>query len=449
MKPEDQRNKLINLGPEILADALLDLGSRDDDAAAVVERLTSTPKENQKRFKSKLAGLKRQRRFIDWREAPEFARKLEVLLADLRAGVKDSQTGVELVSSFFECDRSIFERCDDSSGIIGGVFQFDARDLFIHYAVQVEDKEWLCDRLLALYEQDAYDVRAELVDSASEYLPPEFLRNLAGVMWRHSENEKPGLYLNSWLRGVQSLARQLKDAALFEKAAVAAAPEKPLSVCLDIAKVYLESGDAGQALSWLEGAPRGNPNFENDRDALLLTAYKQLGNKEMAAETAWRIFRNHRSVANLDVLLEVVGEEKRQWIVDQQVQEVNSRERLDYAAAPFLLEMGRSGEAETYIIDRVDQLDGGLYELMVPLAKRMEEAERRLGAVAVYRALLESILARALSKYYHHGVRYLKKLDSLAPEVSDWRSLAPHEIYKDGLFEAHARKKSFWAKYGR
>ncbi|MCL6106809.1 MAG: hypothetical protein M1309_05625 [Actinobacteria bacterium] len=449
--PDYQRDKLVNLGPETLADTLLDLSSRSDDAAAVVERMTSSPKENQKRFKSKLAGLKRQRKFIDWRGAADFARRLEELLADLRAGVQQPQTGVELAAAFFECDKSVFERCDDSNGAVGDVFRFDARQSFIHYASQVDDKEWLCQLLLKLYEHDDYGVRGELLDSASEFLPTDSLRSLAEVMWEQAEQEHQiatdTWHFNRWFYGVKTLARQLKDAPLFEKAALTSAPEKPLAVCIDIAEVYLESGDAARALSILKDVPKDNPHFETDRDALLLAAYKKLGNNEKAAETAWRIFRRQRGAANLDVLLEVVGSEKRQWIIDQQAQEIHLAERLDYASARFLMEVDQTDEAETYILHRAGQLNGGLYELLVPLAKRMEESQHLLGATAIYRALLESILARALSRYYHHGVRYLRKLDDLAPEVSDWRNLAPHASYKAGLLEVHARKKSFWAKY--
>ncbi len=452
MNDDDLRNKLINLGSETLADALLGLSSRSEDAAAVVERMTSSPNENQKRFKSKLAGLKRQRKFIDWRGAADFASNLEELLADLRAGVPHSQTGVELVAAFFECDSSVFERCDDSNGTIGDVFRFDARQLFIHYASQVDDKAWLSQLLLKLYEHDDYGVRGELLESASEFLPADSLRNLAAVMWNRAEQEHEivtdSWHFNQWLYGVKTLARQLKDAPLFEKAALTSAPEKPLAVCIDMAKVYLESGNAARALSILKDAPKDNPHFENDRDVLLLTAYKKLGNNEKAAETAWRIFRRQRGAASLDALLIVVGEEKRQWIIDQQVQEVHSAARLDYASARFLIDMDKTDEAEIYILDRASQLNGDLYQLLLPLAKSMEQAGRLLGATALYRALLESILARALSKYYHHGTRYLKKLDDLAPEVSDWRNLAPHDFYKAGLLKAHARKKSFWAKYG-
>ena len=449
MNSRDPRKKLIELGAPSLADALIGLCSRNDDAAALVDRLVSTPKENQKRFKAKMAGLKRSRRFIDWREVSDFARVLEALLADLRAGVDDPRTGMELVASFFECDNSTFERCDDSNGIVSSVFSFDARDLFVYYAAQFEDKDWISELLLKLYERDDYATREVLLDAASEFLPNESLRRLAGQLWQRAENEEPASRTaRHWLRGVESLARQLGDAALFEKASLASWEETPISVCLMIAQVHFENGGAGKALAWLERMPQTNPHYNDERDSLLLNVYRQLGNDEEAAATAWRIFRNHRSGGNLDVLLEVIGEDNRSRIIEEQAREIQSDGRLHYSDAAFLLEMGRAGDAETYILDRADQLDGDLYTTLLSLGKSLEATERWLATVAIYRALLDSILRRALAKYYHHGVRYLKKLDALAPEVEDWRNLLPHEAYKNGLFEAHGRKKSFWSKYG-
>lgn len=56
------------------------------------------------------------------------------------------------------------------------------------------------------------------------------------------------------------------------------------------------------------------------------------------------------------------------------------------------------------------------------MAKGMEKEERSLGAT--------------------------KKLDSLAPAIGDWHDLVSHGVYREGLLEAHARERSFWAKYG-
>ena len=62
MTPVNPREQLIGLGAEKLADALLDLSTRSDQARKLVERLLSSPEDSLRYFKAKLAGLKRRER---------------------------------------------------------------------------------------------------------------------------------------------------------------------------------------------------------------------------------------------------------------------------------------------------------------------------------------------------------------------------------------------------
>lgn len=77
------------------------------------------------------------------------------------------------------------------------------------------------------------------------------------------------------------------------------------------------------------------------------------------------------------------------------------------------------------------------------MAETLEQAQRLLAASLIYRALIDSILRRAQSKYYHHGVRYLHKLEALAPAITDWERFGTHDDYFRGLQQIHARKSSF------
>lgn len=99
------KQRLLELGAERLADALLELASRDHGAEELVERMIATPQESIERFKKRLAGIKRSRRFIRWGESAAFARELQELLRDVEAGVSDPRTGAELVASFYGCDK--------------------------------------------------------------------------------------------------------------------------------------------------------------------------------------------------------------------------------------------------------------------------------------------------------------------------------------------------------
>jgi hypothetical protein len=81
---------------------------------------------------------------------------------------------------------------------------------------------------------------------------------------------------------------------------------------------------------------------------------------------------------------------------------------------------------------------------ILPLADAMEKHERYVGATVVYRALLESILARAPSKYYHHGVQYLRKLDQLSKKIDRWGDVQPHEASAGEKSIRHGHPHARW-----
>ena len=446
---DELRKRLSKLGATRLADALAYLSSRTEGGTEYVEALLLTPEEAAKRFKSKLAGLKRRRKFIDWQAAPDFARELELILATLRESVTGAKTGLELVGEFFACDGAIFERSDDSSGLIGDVFRYDALNLFIAYASRCADKSFVSNLLLRLYEHDDYGVRAEILTKVSKFLPEKEMRALASEFWERAKGEPPDSYeAGKWWIGVELLARQLEDPGLFEKAKLNANPELSSPTCMQIAEVYLENDDPEMALFWMERISPTDRFRADAQDRLLYSIYEKLGEREKMAEAAWRMFNNHRSHSTLDMLLHALGESERKRVIEEQVKEIMEGEDLSYDDAAFLVDMGRLDDASEYLFRYRDRLDGDLYPFLLPLAKALEEGERFLGAVILYRSLLESILARAQSRYYHHGVRYLKKLDVLSPSVKDWRGLPSHDDYKESLLEVHGRKRSFWSKYG-
>lgn len=446
---EDKKRKLTELGAETLANALLSLASRIDAADELVQRLIATPKENLRRYKQKLAGLKRRRRFISWRESADFANEMEILLGDLKSAVEDPQTGVELIEAFYRADGAIFENCDDSSGIIGDVFRFEANKFFISYASRCQDKQWVSTVVFDLISEDNYGVRDILVGSASEYLPEVSIRDLIEKFQEAADKEQDNFKKRHWLNQVESLARQIKDAPLFEKTRQAASLGKINAVALmDIAQVYLESEDAKTALSRLQEVPADEIGFRvNEYDNLLFDIYVETGDTEELTEVAWRIFRRHRSTNTFSKLLSVIGKDKKDTVMEAETRRILADKSLSLSDATFLIEMGRLDMAEIYLLDRSNRLNGDFYDDLVPLAKAMESDGRRLCASIVYRALLGSILDRAYSKAYAHGVRYLKRLDRLSESVLDWSDFDDHDAYLENLRLQHGRKRSFWPRY--
>lgn len=444
---DPRKQKLIDLGPDALADALLNLAVHSDEADDLIEQLIATPKENVQRFKKKLSGLKHSGRFIDWREAAGFSRELEMLLQDLKAGVDDPLTGVELVAAFYEADNTIFEMCDDSSGQIGDVFRYDAKKLFVDYASRCDDKEKIAGIILKVNQEDNYGIRDTLIDCAGECLPEETIRTMIAKLQKWADKEKDEYGKRHHLRSIELMARQIKDAKLFEKTRIASWGKLNSAALIDIARVYLESGDVETAHSLLKRLPEDETYQAYERDKLLEEIYNKQENSEKLTELLYQKFRSYRSTDTLRVLLDVIGHDKYDEVIIDEVAQILKAARLRESDAEFLISVGKIDEAEAYLLKRANQLNGNYYGSLLSLAETMETKKRHLAASLIFRSLLVSILERCYAKAYSHGVSYLKKLDKLAVNISDWKEFNHHEAFKEQIIEAHGRKRSFWSKY--
>lgn len=370
-----------------------------------------------------------------------------MLLQDLKSGVDDPLTGVELVAAFYEADNTIFEMCDDSSGNIGDVFRYDAKQLFVEYASRCADKEKIADIILKLNQKDDYGIRDTLIDCAGECLPEKVIRIMLATLQKRADQENDEYEKRHHLMLIESLARQIRDAALFEKTRIASWGKLSTAALIDIARVYLESGDVETAHSWLKKIPENETYQEYERDKLLMEIYQKQGNTEKLTELLYQKFRAHHSTDTLQTLLDVIGNDKRNEVIADEVTQILESSALLESDAEFLIAIGKIDEAEAYLLGRADQLDGNHYGSLLSVAEAMDAENRHLVTSLIYRSLLVSILERGYTKAYPHGIRYLKKLDKLAGSVFAWKEFSPHEAFKEQIIQTHGRKRSFWAKY--
>jgi hypothetical protein len=288
-------------------------------------------------------------------------------------------------------------------------------------------------------------VRDTLFDSAVDFLPEANIRKLVDELWKRTKVDSSHAY--HWITPIESLARQLKDPVLFETARRAAKGELSSQSMLDVAQVWLDSGNAKMALSWLEQIPQPLCFGVFGYDRLLLDVYRKLNDKGAEASVAWRVFRQHRSQESFETLLSAIGKNQRRTVIDKETKSILQSMSLSYSDAQFLVDCGSIDDAEAYITRSAGQFDGNRYGCILPLAEVMEKHRRYFAATVLYRALLDSILKRAQSRAYHHGADYLQKLDKFAPKVPDWDCLIPHDQYLQQLRRSHSRKIGFWTQY--
>jgi hypothetical protein len=200
----------------------------------MVERLSSDRQELIKKVKRKIAGLKRRRSFIHWRESARFANHIEAILTDIEAAEPDPETGLQLLAAFYETDKAVFNNCDDSSGHISTEYQLTARELFTKYASACTDKKAVLDLLIKLYAEDDFSVRGRLIDYTVEMIGFDETLNAIHLFEMLEEQEVEEYQKFHYRIAILSLARQTHNPQLFERTKLKHEPDPSGAAILDI-----------------------------------------------------------------------------------------------------------------------------------------------------------------------------------------------------------------------
>ena len=290
-------------------------------------------------------------------------------------------------------------------------------------------------------------MRDALIYCAGDFLSEPVIRKMITKVQKRADDEKDEYQKRHHLMLIETMARQIKDAQLFEQTRIASWGKPSTAALVDIARVYLESGNVETAYSWLNKIPENETFQSYERNQLLQEIYRKQGDDKKLTELLYREFRSYHSSETLQDLLAVIGNDKRDETISKEVVLILAKPIFCKSDAEFLISVGKIEEAERLILERAEQLDGNYYDSLTSLAKTMESENRNLAATLIYRSLLISILERGYTKAYPHGVRYLKKLDKLALSITQWMKSDNHEMFKDQIYLSHGRKHSFWSKY--
>jgi hypothetical protein len=444
---KDTRTKLIAVGAEALADALLQLASTSDRAAAEVDRLLMSPEEATGGFRDRLEEIVQyvnREGFISWRPSGNFADDIFELLLSLETANPDPRTGVELVAAFFAAFESVIEACDDSSGHVSSLFRFEGTDRFVGFAKRCDDCEFVEETVLRLCSNDGYGVTEYLVQRAPEYLPEESLLRLIDRFKKAAEAESGKEERSLLLTPLEMLARRLGDPDLFVWCRRLGSTRLSPKDRIEIAEVYLDAGKAKQALEWLPEEDKVRFFDLPKREHLLMTALEQVGDVAGATEVAWTSFRRSRNDYALEKLVGFVGEDDRDRAVDEGWRAIRMASGLLISDLDFLIANGRAGNAADHLIERIAHLDTSPTHHLVPLAEGFAESGQPLAATLVYRGLLDILLEKGQPRSYKRGARHIESLRRLAAAINDWRGFPAHEEYVAVVREKHGRKWSFW-----
>ena len=454
MHSVEMKQRLELLDKSVLVDALIQLAEFDKEAEALVKRLISTPAEAIALFKTKLAGIKRRRKFVYRSGSRALSHKLEDLIKFISVDAIPPVDALKCLVTFFESDHKIMNMCDDSNGDVSGVFKYEANQAFIKKANELAEQSPLLRMTKRLMKENDYGVRDSLFESTGDYLDEASLRKLFTHLEKQYEELKQtepdaeqtyGKVFSAKIR-LRTTAKQLNDPELFESLCLNDADQIHDYQMVDVAQVYFDSGKTETALEKLNSLKTIPINSVHDHKKLLLKIHASMGNDDKVKAIKISDFQNAPSQITYQAMLEHMKESQAERILEECLKDQETKQQLNTSHITFLLDLEQFQQASDYLLQRADQIDGDNDYTYPTIARQLITHNFPLSASLIYRALLLSLLARANTKSYSHGANYLRILTETSPSINDWANHPTHQAFYADLQEKHARKSSFWKR---
>ncbi|MGH7143426.1 MAG: DUF6880 family protein [Planctomycetota bacterium] len=217
-KKHTKQQRLVALGADVLADALLDMAITEHAVADRVVAMLANEATSVRLFQAQLKALEGSNRYANLRGKRGFSTALILLLENLKRGVRNPVRGMECVVALIAMDRFLFEECDHPDGDVTYALDFAAKEVFVPYAKACPDREKVMQMVLKLVEQDEYGSRTCILEHGEGFLSPDEMRRMVERLWSRAGPRMPRWMRDQALCSIRILADQLKDPVLREKA---------------------------------------------------------------------------------------------------------------------------------------------------------------------------------------------------------------------------------------
>ncbi len=464
------------LGCERLAALLMDIATRD---AAIKRRLRLTlageagPADAAHEITKRLVAVAKARSFVDWQKVGRLADDLGAqhrAIVDLVAP-RDPRAALDLLWRLAACAEPVYARSDDGSGRLADVFGAAVDDFGPVARAAGIDPAALAERAFEAVRDDGYGTFDRLVETLVPALGTtglERLRALA-LAWQaqpdvvppQAEREVIGwgsggaMYADQIRTGhrqrVSSLLLQQVADALGDVDAYIGQYEPDArrvpAIAARIAGRLLAAGRATEAWAAIEATDTGRrgrlpPEWDQARLAVL----DALGRHDEAQDYRWERFTEALDSGHLRAYLKKLPDFE-DFDAEQRAI-AHARGFADvHRALAFLVAWPALDRAATLVIERADEIDGNVYELLTPAADALED-KYPLAATILRRAMIDFTLGRTRASRYGHAARHLAACTGLARRIEDFATHVDHEDYVRRLRKDHGRKAGFWRETG-
>ena len=463
------------LGPARLAELLIEIST---GSAVAKRRLrlelagAQSPAEAAREVAKRLTSIARARSFVNWQNRKPLVTDLESQLRAIKEQIApgDPDEALALLWRFMQVATPLFERCDDSSGIVIGVFH-DACRLLGEIALAAKaSPEALAEAAVEALRDNGYGQYDGLIAILSPALGAEGLAHLRQRIEALAATPVPVPAKGEWEavgygsggttyahqmdeRARQSMVRMaLKDIAdaMGDVDAFIAQYDpdvrKVPQIAAEIATRLLASGRAGDAWGFIERAEFSDHGWVPDEwQTARLDVLEALGRADEAQAFRLECFQRILAPEHLRAYLKRLPDFDDVEAEDKAMVYVMAYPGM-LLALHFLIHWPALDRAAQLVASRFSELDGDHYEILTPTAEALS-ARYPLAATLALRAMIDFTLSAGKSSRYQHAARHLAECDALASQIKDFGAFEPHDVYVARLRAQHARKSGFWGHF--
>ena len=462
------------LGAERLAQLLIEV-STGNAAAKRKLRLAlagaQSPREAAREITKRLTSIARARSIITWKNRKSLVTDLETqrraILEQIAPNEPDE--ALALMWRFMGVATPVFERCDDSSGTVIGIFHQACADLGQLAAKVRPDPQALAGTVLDALQDNGFGQYDSLIDIVAPALGAEGLDHLKSLVeeLRRTHVPVPGKDEReqvSWGAGGSRYAHEIEEHARQSTVRMALKdiadaqgdvdgfiaqyePEtrKVPKIAAEIAQRLLVAGRPDDALGFIDRADFGRSGWVPETwNEARLAALEALGRYDEAQAFRWDCFDRTLSVAHLRAYLKRLPDFDDIEAEERAMTQAMSHPGL-LAALRFFLDWPALDCAADLLVTRHAEIDGDRYEYLAPAAEVLAE-RHPLAATLVLRAMIDFTLTRSRAKRYRYAAEHLASCARLADDIRDFGAFETHDAYVARLKAKHGRKFGFWSR---
>ena len=396
-----------------------------------------------KTLAAEIDAVRMDRRFYGYRDSSTLAHELDRIREGITAELLPlhPRAAAELLGRLIRLDASVFERSDDSDGVIGDAVAEAVRDCGRAWAsVADRDPKTLAAEVLDLFATDEYGARSQVITAFAKALGTAGLDELERMTCGQLDPAGKRQYLAIALENIADAHGDVDGYIAARRLAGSEA-----AAIKEIAERLVAAGRLEEALHWAERTDV--PALERGNIARLkVDILDRLGRTEDAQAVRWSIFETSLSpdilAEYLDRVPEVAAGEARQMAI------AAARGHPDvHRALPLLADLAPDIAAEL-VHRRLGEIQGEVYFVLRPVADRLAETNP-VAAILLYREMADAVLRHGQSLQYDHVVRDLVAAEKLAPNVDDWLGHLSQEAYRRRVATEHRQKRAFWQRMER